>query len=127
MKIIYAVSLVLAGMLAFGTSAYAGNPGQSANNCTRAESSGGTISFINECGEIVFVIWCGDLQYTRKRCGDGPGGGYYTHSRNIGAGGSYSVNGVEGNLSWGSCLGGISFGHDKYTDTSSGSYECLAN
>ena len=123
MKFIYAISIVLAGILAFGSSAEA-NPGESAGHCV--DFSAGSDNFIasNQCGEKVFIFYCGDLSYSNQRCGDGPDGGYYTHSRVLDAGDTYSID-VIGSISYGSCLGGISFGNDKFSDDPSGGYRCL--
>ena len=123
MKYIYAISIVLAGILAFGNSAEA-NPGESASYCVDFSSGTDSVIASNQCGQKVFIIYCGDLSYSNQRCGDGPDGGYYTHSHILQAGDTFAIN-VDGNISYGSCLGGISFGNEKFNDDSSGGYRCL--
>lgn len=123
MKFIYAISIALAGILAFGNSAEA-NPGESASYCVDFSSGDNSVIASNQCGQKVFIIYCGDLSYSNLRCGDGPDGGYFTHSHILQAGDTFAIN-VDGNISYGSCLGGISFGNEKFSDDSSGSYRCL--
>ena len=105
-------------------SAQARNPGVSAERCVSMQRQGNKGIFKNNCGEKAFIIWCGDLTYSKKRCGDGPKGGYYTHSANIPAGKSHTVSGLKGRVNWGACKGGIGFGHAEYSDTRSGGYVC---
>lgn len=102
------------------------NPGESAQRCVSARSTGGgKVAFTNNCGEKVFVIWCGDLKHTKKRCGDGPKGGFYTHSENIGAGDEATTD-VNGPYRYAACKGSISFGNDgEYQDNGSGGVQCL--
>jgi hypothetical protein len=104
--------------------AQAGNPGVDANYCVSMQRKGEQSIFKNNCGEKVFVIWCGNQAYTKKRCGDGPDGGYYTSSANIQPGKSYTVGGFKGQITWGACKGSIGFGHEEYSDSLGGSYVC---
>ena len=66
MKTILAVLL-----LTISFNAQAKNPGESAQHCVDASSSNGKITFTNNCDEKVFVIWCGDLTYTKNDVGMG--------------------------------------------------------
>jgi hypothetical protein len=113
-------------LLAVGLNAQARNPGESAQSCVNAESGGGgKVTFTNNCSEKVFVIWCGDLKYTKKRCGDGPKGGFYTHSNNIGPGDDVTTH-VNGQYRYAACKGSISFGNDgEYEDNANGGFRCL--
>ena len=99
-------------------SVYAGNPGQSAQNCISASTKADRyndyriLTFRNRCNFNVFVLWCGDLQYSKKRCGDGPRNSYYTQSANIAPHGknettirnrgSYRYAACKGKIGWGS-------------------------
>ena len=97
--------------------------GESAQNCVRASVRGETLTFQNSCGEHVFVIWCGDLKYSKKKCGDN--GMYYNMSANIEAGGETTAQ-ITGQYRYAACKGGISFGNDgSYRETGNGGVECL--
>jgi hypothetical protein len=111
--------------LSFGAHA-ARNPGESAQECVDVtKGAAGKVSFTNTCGEKIFVIWCGDLKYSKQRCGNGPKGGFYTHSANLAPGQSNDVA-FDGRFSYAACKGGISFGNDgEYLDTPSGGIQCL--
>lgn len=99
--------------------------GESAQSCVDARTNGDTLTFKNNCSEKVFVLWCGDLKYSKKKCGDGPSGGYYTQSTNI-APGKESTTQINGKYQYAACKGGISFGNDgKYKDYSDGTVTCL--
>ena len=117
--------LLVAGLLllAMGGVAEAKNPGKSADRCVTA--SGVTIT--NNCSEQVFILWCGDLKYSNQRCGDGPKGGFYTHSDNLRPGQSKELAiKPNGGYNYASCYGGISFGNDgEYRDYPNGNYDCL--
>ncbi|MDP3826519.1 MAG: hypothetical protein Q8Q74_08210, partial [Polaromonas sp.] len=63
----YLLALGLA-FLATGASA-AGNPGRSAMDCVSASRDKQDIVFRNSCDYKVFVVWCGEQKYTKKRCG----------------------------------------------------------
>lgn len=117
----FVLSILL--LMAFESHALAKNPGRSASACVRA--NGSTVT--NNCSEKVFVIWCGDLKYSKKKCGDGPNGGFYTHSENLQPGQSKTLEIIPGGtFKYASCIGSISFGNEgAYTDTSNGSYHCL--
>lgn len=106
--------------------AHARNPGESAQNCVNASAKGDAVTFKNNCGEKIFVIWCGELKYSKKRCGDGPKGGFYTHSFNMEAGAKRDETIMKGAWWYAACKGGISFGNDgEYKDYPDGSVECL--
>ena len=125
MKAILAVLVLAAG---FSASAHARNPGESAQSCVRAESGrNGDVTFSNTCSEKIFVLWCGDQKFTKKRCGDGPRGGFYTHSDNIEPGGETPAHMREGgSYKYAACKGSISFGNDgEYKDSPNGQYRCL--
>ena len=115
------VALVL--LLAMTGIAEAKNPGVSADKCVNA--SGTTIT--NNCSEQVFILWCGDLQYSNQRCGNGPKGGYYTHSDNLRPGQSKDLAvKPNGHFMYAACFGGISFGNSgEYRDYPNGNYDCL--
>ncbi len=116
---------VVLALLLVSFNAFAKNPGENAKNCISTSSSDGKITFTNNCGENIFVLWCGDLKYTKKHCGDGPKGGFYTQSANIDAYGSTTAD-VKGQYEYASCKGSISFGNDgTYKDFPDGSYQCL--
>ena len=89
------------------------------------KGAGGRITFTNTCDEKIFIVWCGDLKYSKQRCGNGPKGGFYTHSNNFAPGQSHDAV-FDGRFSYGACKGGISFGNDgEYIDNPSGGIQCL--
>ena len=111
------------------------NPGESANLCLTATSLGtekrgskdtNQIEITNNCGQDVFVLYCGDLWATSRRCGSSPKS-YYTHSSNLGPNKSTDFNVLaNGSYQYAGCMGGISFGNDgEYRDEGSGSISCL--
>lgn len=58
------------------------NPGESAMQCVDiSKNKDGRTVFKNICSEQIFVLYCGELTSSKGRCGDGPKGGYYTHSK----------------------------------------------
>jgi hypothetical protein len=125
LKLTFAVLVLAAGLAG---NAHARNPGESAQNCVHAESGrDGDIKLTNTCREQIFVMWCGDQKYTKKRCGDGPRGGFYTHSDNIDPGGETTAHVRDGgSFKYGACKGSISFGNDgEYKDGPNGQYRCL--
>lgn len=105
------------------TTAHA-NPGQDAKDCLSTTNGNEKVVFHNACDERIFVLWCGALKYSNKGCGDGPDGGFYTHSNNIDPGQDYEID-VTGEYNYASCRGGIDFGNSKYKDFPDGSYQCL--
>ncbi len=115
------VSIVL--LLSVAGIVEAKNPGIIADKCVNVR--GGTVT--NNCSDQVFVIWCGDLQYSNQRCGDGPKGGYFTHSDNLRPGQSKDLAvKSNGRFSYGACYGTISFGNSgEYRDYPNGNYDCL--
>ncbi len=100
------------------------NPGQDAKDCLTVTNGNEKAVFHNSCDERIFVLWCGQLKYSDKGCGDGPDGGFYTHSINIDAGQDHEID-VKGEYTYASCRGGIDFGNSKYKDFPDGSYQCL--
>lgn len=101
------------------------NSGRSAMACVTASRDGADIVFSNTCMTKVFVVWCGELKYSKQRCGDGPAGNaYYTHSNNIPLGGVVRAMGV-GTYQYAACEGGIAFGKDGIQDQPDGSFACL--
>jgi hypothetical protein len=114
----------LAILCAVGGHAMAKNSGESAHTCVSNDRMG---NIVNNCGEQVFIIWCGNLQYSNKACGDGPNGSYFTHSNNLKPGASETIKVKPGGQYFlGSCFGGISFGNSgEYEDSPNGSYTCL--
>jgi hypothetical protein len=121
LKVILAVVL-----LAISFAAQAKNPGESARRCVSAQPDGkGKVTFTNRCSEQIFVMWCGDLTYSKQRCGDAPDGGYYTHTDNVPAGQSRTTS-VKGRFNYAACKGSVGFGKKGYwTDEPDGSYKCL--
>jgi hypothetical protein len=93
------------------------NPGVPAMDCISKTESGPKVIFTNNCGQQAFVFYCGDLKYSKKKCGNG--GGFYNHSMNLQPGQSNDVP-VEGSIRWGSCLGGVGFGKDEFSDSPGG-------
>lgn len=95
------------------------------------QPNGVEVVLTNNCSEQVFILWCGDLEFDRKGCGDGPSNegssGFYTHSTNLAAGQS---NGIRlkhgGSYNYAACFGGIGFGNDgHYSDDPDGTFRCL--
>lgn len=117
----------LAGALTFlGLPAQAqGNPGKSAMDCVSASREGKDVKFSNSCGHKVFVVWCGDMQYSKSRCGDGPkGNSFYTHSNNISPNSSIYARAI-GEYRYAACVGGIAFGKSGIQDRPDGTFACL--
>ncbi|MRW93548.1 hypothetical protein GJ699_26505 [Duganella sp. FT80W] len=120
----YIVCLLFCAL--FAGQAAAANPGKDAQQCVSVESKRGEISLTNNCSEQIFILWCGDMKYSKERCGDGPNGSYYAFSNNLGPGRSSELRiRAGGNYSWAACYGGISFGKEGYEDYPDGSYKCL--
>jgi hypothetical protein len=127
---------IAACVMAISSSASAKNPGQSATDCvavSRGGSDNSEIKFTNQCGTKIFVVWCGELKYSKKQCGDGPtsagaagkSAGFFTHSSNVEPDKATSAH-VKGSYRYAACKGGISFGNDgEYTDDASGGIKCL--
>jgi hypothetical protein len=108
-----------------GISGAAGNPGRSAMECVTPSRDKGDVVFHNQCDYKIFVVWCGDLKYSKKRCGDGPAGSsFYTHSNNIAPGGTMHAWGV-GDYKFAACEGGIAFDKAPIQDQPDGSFACL--
>lgn len=123
MKHRYLLALWLA-MFATGASA-AGNPGRSAMECVSATRDKQDIVFRNSCNYKVFVVWCGEQKYTKKKCGDGPAGNsFYTHSNNIEAGSITRASGIQ-EYRYAACEGGIGFGKSEIKDSPDGSFQCV--
>jgi hypothetical protein len=117
--------IIFAFLFCAAFNAHAKNPGESAMHCLEARAGNEEVLFSNSCGEKVFLIYCGDLKYSRKRCGDGAGGGYYTHSQNISPGERGKIH-VQGRYRYFSCKGSISFGNGgTYREIGTDSVECL--
>ena len=68
-----ALGLLAAALAPFAASAQP-RPGPDAQACVRASTAGEDLTFHNQCGQMVFVVWCGDLRYSKQRCGEGPRG-----------------------------------------------------
>jgi hypothetical protein len=118
----------VAALLLMGFSAHAASPantGRSAMDCVSAQREGSDVAFHNRCAGQVFVVWCGDLKYSKKRCGDGPAGNsYYTHSTNVKPGDKGYARGV-GDYRFAACEGSIAFGKDEIRDQPDGSFVCV--
>lgn len=120
--------LYVFGMLlvVFNTGASAaGNLGRSAMECISDSRDKDDVIFKNRCDYKVFVVWCGDMKYSKKKCGDGPqGNNFYTHSSNIGPGGQTWARGIK-EFKYAACEGGIGFGKDEIKDSPDGSFTCI--
>lgn len=86
-----------------------GNPGESAMNCVGTSTEGDKLIFKNRCGKDIFVVWCGELKYSKKRCGDGPKNHFFTKSANIKPYGEATAW-IDGRYEYAACVGGIGFG-----------------
>jgi hypothetical protein len=114
----------LAGV-APGLAAAAGNPGRSAMECVTATREQDNVAFHNTCAFKIFVVWCGELKYSKKRCGDGPAGNsFYTHSNNVEPGATMRAFGV-GSYRFAACEGGIAFDKKPIQDQPDGSFTCV--
>jgi len=113
--------VILLFFISFSLNLFAGNPGESAINCVSTSQKADNFTFKNNCGYKIFVLWCGDLKYSKKKCGDGKG--YYTQSQNIGAYDSDTTY-VKGHIKYAACKGTIGFGRKGFKDYPNGSYIC---
>jgi hypothetical protein len=121
-------------LLLVNTIIYAGNPGINAMECVKASTnSKNKLTFKNSCDYKVFVVWCGNLKYSKKTCGKGKKDSFYTHSRNLAPYKDYSTTlKNNANYKYAVCKGGIGFGskgivhkandNGKFTCTKTGSY-----
>ena len=117
---------LMAALASFPEPAAARNPGRNAMECVDARRQQGDIAFHNRCAHKIFVVWCGEMKYSKKRCGDGPSGNrFYTHSTNIGPGETQFARGI-GSFRYAACEGGIAFGKDEIRDEPDGSFTCVA-
>ncbi|MFO6424826.1 hypothetical protein [Motilimonas sp. KMU-193] len=113
-------------------SVHAGNPGKSAMECikvlTNAQSMDNLV-FENHCNHEVFVVWCGELKYSKKKCGEGSKNSFYTHSVNIEANKQASTTiKSQGSFRYAACIGGIGFGSKgiDHPATAGGHFTCTA-
>jgi len=109
---------------------FAGNPGKKAMNCLSVSSNSekfDNLVFKNRCTYRIFVAWCGDLKYTKKRCGEGPRNTFYTQSANI-APNSKKTTTIKrgGSYAYAACRGSISFGSNgiKHPTSKRGQFAC---
>ena len=116
--------------IATSSYSYAKNPGTSAMNCVSVSTNGqkyDNLIFKNNCSTKIFVVWCGDLRSSKKECGDGYKGTFYTHSKNIAANSkrTTTLNG-GGSYRYAACIGRIGFGSKGITHPSNGngSFTC---
>lgn len=101
------------------------NTGQRAMQCVSVTRDKDDVGFTNTCSKQIFVVWCGNSKYTKKKCGDGPAGNsYYTHSVNVGPGDTQYARGL-GEYHYAACEGGIAFGKDEIQDRPDGSFTCV--
>ncbi|MGE5524781.1 MAG: hypothetical protein ACM3SS_13775, partial [Rhodospirillaceae bacterium] len=106
--------------------------GEDAMQCiTVTNTKEGDVRITNNCSERIYYFYCGDLKYSRDRCGDGGKtngrSGFYTHSNNLDPGASGTIyvtpNGV---YRYGACKGRIGFTVDgHFRDGVDGQYACL--
>lgn len=122
--------MVFISVMMFNINLYAGNPGKSAMNCVSAHTNSknsNNLVFKNQCSYQVFVVWCGDLKYSKKECGDGPKNTYYTQSANISGYDETSTSLKKGgSYSYAACKGKISFGSKgiKHPSENNGRFRC---
>lgn len=109
-----------------------GNPGRSAMLCVTSSIKVGTdfdkVTFTNHCGKRVFVVYCGELKWSKKECKDGGNDTYYTHSVNIDEGKSSSADVRKGGVyQFASCYGRIGFGTKgiKHSALGFGTFKCM--
>lgn len=100
------------------------NTGRRAMECVQVSREKDDLRFVNTCAKQIFVVWCGDLKYSRQHCGDGPGHSFYTHSVNISSGDSQYARGI-GKYQYAACEGGIGFGKEEIKDRPDGSFTCV--
>lgn len=128
-RYLVAMSVAFCALLT-SLNALASNPGQSAERCLDASTnskSSHNLIFKNRCGYQIFVVWCGDLKYSKKECGDGPGNTYYTQSANIkGYGEKEATLERGGSYEYASCKGKIGFGSKGivHSANDNGRYRC---
>ena len=99
--------------------------GSDAKDCMQVHTGQDSVQLANHCGAPVFILWCGELRYSKERCGDGKNGGFYTHSANVPPGDRKRLD-VKGRIQWAACAGKIGFGNDRnFEDQGNGAYRCL--
>lgn len=123
------VDMVALFMLSTFLCAQAGNPGQDAMHCLEVsmeQSSNSTrIYFNNICDYKIFVVWCGDVKYSNRKCGSLEQ--YFTHSTNIKP---HQTEGavieINGDIKYAACVGGIGFGSKGiyHPSIEKGKYAC---
>lgn len=125
------MTLFVSCVLVFlSTNLSAGNPGKNAMSCVSASTNSKTYNnliFKNRCSYKVFVVWCGDLKSSKKRCRGGSNYGFYTHSTNMKAYSSKKTSIKKGgSYSYAACKGGISFGSKgiKHPANKNGRFTC---
>jgi len=128
---VFAVVLASSGAYAQSTPS---NPGKVADHCVNIETKkaqyGDTVYYDmrNSCDQTIFVIYCGDVVGSNRRCDGGSKSVYYTHSKILRPGIS-SQAAIRGNgqFHWGACIGSIGFGNEgHFQDFPDGRYTCLA-
>ncbi|SFA84961.1 hypothetical protein SAMN04515620_10542 [Collimonas sp. OK607] len=101
------------------------NTGRDAIRCVSVAREKEDVAFSNTCNIQIFVVWCGDLKYSNKHCGDGPtGNSFYTHSINVMPGDKQYARAID-NYHYAACEGGISFGKDEIQDRADGTFTCV--
>jgi hypothetical protein len=107
--------------------------GEDAMQCITATQLKDDVRLTNNCSEKIYYFYCGDLKYTRDRCGDGSKkgtrGGFYTHGSNLDPGGSETTIHLipNGTYRYGACKGRVGFTLDgKIRDGAEGQYTCLS-
>jgi len=69
---------------------------------------------------------CGEMKYTKKRCGDGPhGNSFYTQSNNIESGGSIRASSIQ-EYRYAACEWDR-LGKSEIKDSPDGSFKCIAS
>jgi hypothetical protein len=94
---------------------------------SRSMSGWDQIAFRNVCDGQIFIIYCGQLQFNRNVCDGSRASSYFSHSINLRAGQSHTVDVQSGGwLEWGACEGSIGFENNgHFSDDNRGTYSCL--
>lgn len=83
-----------------------GNPGEFAMDCVRATTVSDKVTFRNLCDKQIFIVWCGEVNGSDKRCGRGPRDQYYTDKANLHPFGRQVVT-INGQYQYAACVGKI--------------------
>lgn len=102
------------------------NTGRDAMRCLTITRDKEDLYFENTCSQPIFVVWCGDMKNTKRKCGDGPAGNnFYTESMNVPVGRRMKTYGV-GSYKYAACEGSIGFRKKEIQDRPDGTFTCIA-